>query len=253
MTERRRTELISSKPHTARWWSGFTLIELILVLVMLGVVVALVLPATRLGSREAARRTQCRNNLKQIGLALHNYHDEYGELPPAYTVDADGTPLHSWRTLLLPYLDKKDLYDRLDLTKPWNAPENASEFEGKAWMQCPSLRDLPQSQTTYLAIVTDSSCLRPGRSLALSEITDGTSATIGVIEVASEYAVPWMEPRDADEATLLAVTQNDSDPHSGIRHAIKMDGAVIPLHAKMTYETVKALATAAGGETIDDE
>jgi prepilin-type N-terminal cleavage/methylation domain-containing protein len=252
MTERQRTELIPSNDRFACQRTGFTLIEALVVLVILAVIVALLLPAVRT-VREPARRMQCGNHLKQIGLALDSYHDDYGELPPAYTVDADGQPLHSWRTLLLPYLDRKDLYDSIDLAKPWNALENASVFEGKSWMQCPSLRDLPQSHTNYLAIVTDTSCLRPGRSLPFAEITDGKQATIGVIEVTAEYAVPWMEPRDADEATLLAVTQNDSDPHAGVRHAIKMDGAAIPLHAKMTYETVKALATAEGGETIEDE
>lgn len=252
MSEPQRTELIPSNDRFVRQCHGFTLVEVLVVLVILAAIVALLLPAVRT-AREPAQRMQCVNHLKQIGLALYEYHDEYGELPPAYTVDADGKPLHSWRTLLLPYLDRKNLYDRLNLAKSWDAPENVSVFENEAWMQCPSLRDLPQSHTNYLAIVIDTSCLRPGRSLTLSEITDGTSATIGVIEVTAEYAVPWMEPRDADEVILLAVTQNDSDPHSGIRHAIKMDGAVIPLHAKMTYETVKALATAAGGETIEDE
>lgn len=252
MTERHRTELIPSNDRFACQRPGFTLVEALVVLVILATIIALLLPAVRT-VREPARRMQCGNHLKQIGLALDSYHDDFGELPPAYTVDSDGQPLHSWRTLLLPYLDRKDLYDRLDLAKPWNAPENASVFDDESWLQCPSLRDLTPSQTTYLAIVTTTSCLRPGRSLAFAEITDEKHGTIGMIEVTAEYAVPWMEPRDADEATLLAVTQNDSDPHSGVRHAIKMDGAVIPLHAKMTYETVKALATAAGGETIEDE
>lgn len=252
MTERQRTELIPPNDRFVRQCPGFTLVEVLVVLVILAAIVALLLPAVRT-AREPARRMQCNRHLKQIGWAIDNYHNEYGELPPAYTVDADGKPLHSWRTLLLPYLDRKNLYDRLNLAKSWDAPENASVFENEAWMQCPSLRDLPRSQTNYLAIVTDTSCLRPARSLAYSEITDEKHATIGVIEVTADYAVPWMEPRDADEAILLAVTQNDSDPHSGIRHAIKMDGAVIPLHAKMTYETVNALATAAGGETIEDE
>src|SRR5260370_743998 len=68
-----------------------------------GVVIALLLPQT--SSREPARRSQCKNNLKQIGLALHNYHDVYGSFPPAYFVDASGKPMHSWRVLILPFLD----------------------------------------------------------------------------------------------------------------------------------------------------
>ncbi len=66
------------------------------------VLLVLLMPFSR--GREAPRRTQCKNNLKQIGLAFHNYHDDHGVFPPAYTVDENGTRLHSWRTLILPYL-----------------------------------------------------------------------------------------------------------------------------------------------------
>lgn len=251
MTENQQSEVISSKPHTARSWSGFTLIELILVLVMLGVVIALVLPATRLGSRGKAHQSHCRNNLKQIGLALHNYHEEYGQLPPAYTVDADGNQLHSWRTLLLPYLDKKDLYNRLDLSKPWNAPENAAVFENETWLQCPTAK-LSRPETTYLAIVTESSCLRPVRSLALSEITDGTSNTMCVVEARQNHAVRWMEPSDLDEAGLLAFDPKTAESHTGGRHILLMDGSVRFLSQSTPIQTVKALATAAGGETVGE-
>jgi prepilin-type N-terminal cleavage/methylation domain-containing protein len=246
------TELLPSKPHTARSWSGFTLIELILVLVMLAVVAALLLPAFSRG-REAADRTQCRNNLKQIGLALHNYHDEYGELPPAYTVDADGNPLHSWRTLLLPYLDKKDLYGRLDLTKPWNAPENASVFESERLFpfQCPSVK-ISEFETTYLAIVSDDSCLRPKKSLAFLDIADGTSNTMCIVEVRPDQAVPWMEPRDLDEAALLTVDQKTTESHTGGRHILMVDGAARFLSQSAPLETVKALATAIGGEEVGE-
>ncbi len=67
------------------------------------VLVALMLPSVRRG-REPARQVQCKNNLRNIALALRNYETEYHALPPAFTVDAEGKPLHSWRTLILPYL-----------------------------------------------------------------------------------------------------------------------------------------------------
>ena len=88
-----------------------------------GILVALLLPAVS-AAREAARRTQCMNHLKQVALALHNYHDVFQAFPPAYTVDEDGKPLHSWRTLILPYLEQAALYEQIDLSKPWDAPEN---------------------------------------------------------------------------------------------------------------------------------
>lgn len=85
---------------------GFSVIKICLAIAIVAISVALFLPATR-NVRPAAYRSQCKNNLKQIGLALHNYHDEYQAFPPAYTVDADGKPLHSWRTLILPYMEQK--------------------------------------------------------------------------------------------------------------------------------------------------
>src|SRR5262245_6205217 len=84
--------------------SGFTLAEFLVVVGIIAVLIAFLLPSIRSGG-EAARRAQCTNNLKQIALALYNYEQEHKVLPPAYTVDATGRPLHSWRTLILPYLE----------------------------------------------------------------------------------------------------------------------------------------------------
>src|SRR5579864_1381633 len=91
----------NSKPSSAR---GFTLLELVVVVIIIVVLIALLLPAIR-SSGPAARRAQCTNNLKQIALALSNYEQANSALPPAFTVDAEGKPLHSWRTLILPYLE----------------------------------------------------------------------------------------------------------------------------------------------------
>ena len=68
-------------------------------------------------AREAARRSQCKGNLKQIGLALLNYHDTFGCFPPAYIADADGKPMHSWRVLILPYIDNAQLYNQSSLRR----------------------------------------------------------------------------------------------------------------------------------------
>src|SRR5262249_42952585 len=72
-----------------------------------------------------ARRSQCKNNLKQIGLAMFNYHDAYGCFPPAYIADADGRPMHSWRVLLLPFLDEAARYRKYRFDEPWDGPNNS--------------------------------------------------------------------------------------------------------------------------------
>src|SRR5688572_5215649 len=95
--------------------AGFTLIELLVVIAIIAVLISLLLPAVQ-QAREAARQAQCRNNLKQMGLAFHNYHDAHQTFPPAYLADygnpaadpttLDGPPGYAWGMLLLPYLDQ---------------------------------------------------------------------------------------------------------------------------------------------------
>ncbi len=106
-------------PGHGRIRQGFTLIELLVVMAIISMLVSLLLPAVQ-ESRAAARRTQCRNNLHQIGLALHQYHDTHNVFPPG-TVEAGprGTaltePAWSWDVVILPYLDQAPLYQRLSL------------------------------------------------------------------------------------------------------------------------------------------
>jgi len=92
--------------------NGFTLVELLVVIAIIGVLVALLLPAVQ-AAREAARRTQCSNQLKQLGLALQNYHDSYGTFPVGHR-NTYGSP--NWRVGILPYMEQNALYDQLDVS-----------------------------------------------------------------------------------------------------------------------------------------
>jgi len=220
------------------------------VLIALGLLVALLLPAMR-PSRESVRRAQCTNNLKQIALGLLKCEEQYGVLPPAYTVDADGRPLHSWRTLILPFIDQPRLYDYIDLTKPWDDPANkvASETVLTSYM-CPTSFGT-SGHTTYLAVVTSDGCLRPTEGRKLSDITDPHDSTIMVIEVDTEHSVPWMSPTDADEELILSLASSESLIHDGRIAVATVTGRAVSLSTPTDAEELRAMISIAGGDDAE--
>jgi type II secretory pathway pseudopilin PulG len=227
--------------------------RVLLVVGIVGVLIALLLPVRR-GAPEAARRNACASKLKQIGIALQNYVNAHGALPPAYTTDADGKPLHSWRTLILPYVEEVPLYKTIDLTKPWDDPANAEAFEtGVDEYRCPSSAIEQENLTTYLAIVTPTSCLRAGEPRKLSEVTDGHERTLVVIEVDDDHAVPWMSPVDADEQLILALTEKSKLSHTYGMQAVFVDGRVQFLGAELSANQRRALISIAGGERVSTD
>jgi hypothetical protein len=215
------------------------------------VLITMILPAVHRNA-EGRRRSQCRHNLHLVAFALHNYETEYGALPPAFTVDANGQRLHSWRTLILPYLNQRQLYDRIDLSKPWDDPANAEARGVKVpEYHCPS-DSCPPQRTTYLANIALGGCFRLTEPRLLSEITDGAFNTVMVIEVPSEKAVPWMSPQDADETLIMSMGREARTAHSGCAHAALCDGSVRFLSATLPAATCRALFTIAGGEEVRD-
>lgn len=238
----------SGLPPAAKRGLRITLIEGLALCAIAVVVIGFFLPATR-RARPAARRTQCKNNLKQIGLALHNYHDAYGAFPPAYTVDVNGKPLHSWRTLLLPFLDRVDLYNKIDFSKPWDDPANAEVARASIpEFTCPSSA-APRDNTSYVAVIGPHSCLRPQKSASIQEITDGTGNTMMVIEVAAEQSVPWMSPQDTDESSFLSLGPKSKTSHTGGLHVLLADGAARFLSATSETSVRRALISIDGNDS----
>lgn len=135
--------------------SGFTLVELLVVIAIIGVLIALLLPAVQ-AAREAARRISCSNNLKQIGLAMHNHHDVNKKFPPGFRSNNPGVPNNSswcrsggvqgapWTVLILPFAEQEHYYDMFDFTVPFQANNNQMTAPNDALIQelemyrCPS-------------------------------------------------------------------------------------------------------------------
>jgi len=211
--------------------------------------------------REAARRSQCTNNLKQIGLALHSYHDQYDCFPPAFIADANGRPMHSWRVLILPYLDHASLYAKYKFDEPWNGPNN-SKIADKivAVYNCPSgdhdQKGSASTMTSYVAVVGPETAWPESGTTSIRDITDGTSTTLLIVEVANS-GIHWMEPRDLHVVQMAPTInpksgQGISSPHAGGAQVLMADGTVRFISQTLTPELFRALLTRHGGETIGD-
>lgn len=167
--------------------------RLMIAAILLFLLGLLLLPAVQT-SREASRRMQCRNNVKQLSLALYNYESKYGSFPPAITRDAQGKSMHSWRVLLLPFLEQQSLYDAYAMDEPWDGPNNSQLLEQMPRVYKCHSNASPEFETGYCVVVGERTCFPPNGSRRLRDITDGASKTVAIVE--SKHTVPWMAPRD---------------------------------------------------------
>jgi hypothetical protein len=162
---------------------------------MNGVLVSLLLPAVQ-AAREAARRAQSLNNLKQIALAMHLHQDRNKTFPPRASFDDDGNPLLSWRVHLLPYLNQEALYHQFHLDEPWDSEHNRQLIDRMPDIYRNPTAGPSSSRTSYLLPTGPGSIFEGTEGTSITKIRDGTSNTILVLEVNEEASVIWTKPED---------------------------------------------------------
>jgi prepilin-type processing-associated H-X9-DG protein len=214
-----------------------------------GVLVGLLLPAVQ-SAREAARRAQCVNNIKQIMLAMHNYHSANNSFPRDVT-GKDGKPLLSWRVAILPYIEQAELYNKFKLDEPWDSPHNKELLkEMPPTFKCPSRAKPEPFTTTYRGFVGAGAMFETGQDIGIVNVTDGTSNTIAVAEASA--AVPWSKPADLpfDQQAQPSLYGAGSS-HPGGFNCGFADGSVRFIKNSISAVVFKALITRNGGEVIN--
>jgi hypothetical protein len=202
--------------------------------------------------REAAARMQSNNNLKQIGLAIHAYHDVWGSFPTD-RLDKNGKPILSWRVEILPFIEQENLYKQFKLDEPWDSAHNKvpSQTLVKTFM-APNATPPAKYEwgyTSYRGISGPGTAFEAGKKLKFVDFTDGTSNTIVVIE--TDEWVPWAKPGDfaldPDKPLPKIVPVGQANAFL----ALFADGSVRAISTSIAAKALRAAFTRNGGEIFD--
>ena len=211
----------------------------------MGTLTAMILPAVQ-QAREAARRASSMNNLKQIGLAFHNYFEVHRKFPSNIR-DKDGRPLLSWRVAILPYLEESRLYDEFHLDEPWDSEHNIQLLAKMPPVYaCPNLN--LDKQTVYLGF-QGNDAIFGDQQIGFKQITDGSSNTILAVEANEDEAVNWSEPQDIPFDPNANVTAVGSLRPGGFNVAL-LDGSVMFFPSSIEQESLKNWIQKSDGNVI---
>jgi hypothetical protein len=209
---------------------------------------------------EARNRKISNNNLKQMALALHNFHDTYKRLPPPAICDKQGKPLLSWRVAILPFNEEGALYREFRLDEPWDSEHNKKLLEKMPKIYAPvGVKTNQPYLTFYQAIVGPGAAWelkpRPGAlfnadGLRIFDFRDGTSNTIALVEAVK--AVPWTKPDDVPFDPKGPLPKLGGLFKDGF-HAAFMDGSVRFLSRRVSEATLRAIITRAAGDILGND
>jgi prepilin-type processing-associated H-X9-DG protein len=202
---------------------------IILLLIIASLIVSMIL--SPFGGGDISLQSQCKVNLQIIGLALANYYNDFKSYPPAQVADDDGCPMHSWRVLILPYLENQSLYSAYNFQLRWNHNENASVRRSVIeFYTCPSdLRSTIPNQTSYVGILGPSTAW----SFERQGIISSSASMPRIIQVAEvvNSGIEWSEPRDLHTSQMTrrlndSVGQGIASYHPQGAHVLFADGHV---------------------------
>jgi prepilin-type processing-associated H-X9-DG protein len=224
--------------------------------VVAAIVVALaylLLPAVQ-SARETPRWVSCQYDMRNIALALQSYEADYGTFPPAYIADADGRPMHSWRVLLLPYLDQNNVYKQYRFDEPWDGPNNSALAVAVGKMRCYScLSSTGNAETNYLAVTGSQTMWPEGKATKTADAKDGAGNTILLVEVHSS-GIHWMEPRDLEMSQMMMEINSPKGPSicsahpQGLANVVFVDGSAQAIDNRASAKAIRAALTISGGE-----
>lgn len=268
---------------------GFTLIELLVVIAVVGILMSLLLPAVE-QAREAARRTSCKSHLKQLCLALHNYHDSHNVLPPGSITIGPAFmtfPGWGWSAMLLPYYDQMPLYSRIDFGMGTAVGPNRSLIGNRlGLMQCASDSqpdqidvDIPGHSNVLIATgnyIGSEEILKGLSHIRMADVIDGASQTIflgerklqpgtngclaftsswcGIVAESDVYvfdSIPYAPVLATQRINAPGATAFSSQ-HVGGAHFALGDGSVRFISENIDSQVFQALGTRAGGEVIGE-
>ena len=251
--------------------NGFTLVELLVVISILSLLIGLTLPAVQ-QIREAARRTQCGNNIRQQSLAILNFESSFETLPAGATE----VNLHSWGSQILPQLEQENLFSKIDFEQAWNAPDSYQwTHKQLPIFRCPTSWKTYAGCTDYAGIRGSSNnttkdlgfngCLYPVagrfRPVTFASITDGTSNTIVIAE-----AIAITEEQNGFWANGKNCIGHDDGPinnrnggqdeiaslHPGGAQVAFVDGSVHFLNEQLSLDVISSLCTRNNSEPVID-
>ena len=203
-------------------------------------------------AQESGNRQQCVTNLKHLALGMHIYHSEHKTFPSAASHNADGEPLLSWRVHLLPQLEQKELYDEFRLSEPWDSDHNKQLISQMPDVfACPSADLAAAGKTTYLLPTGPNAVFQVSEGTRIHDITDGTSNTIMIVDVAPEKAVVWTKPQDVEIDPKQPLAGLGGQHEKTIATAF-CDGSVRQLPADIALKTLRWLLDPKDGNLIPD-